>query len=53
MVAELERRYAIADHPGTIRFLAFVNRANMAYYKDATAILLAGGPNAEDRKSVV
>lgn len=47
MVTELERRYTIADHPGTIRFLAFLNRANMAYYSDATALLLAGGPNAD------
>jgi high affinity Mn2+ porin len=43
MVTELERRYTIAGHSGTIRFLAFLNRANMASYRDATAILLAGG----------
>ncbi len=46
MVAELERRYTISEHPGTIRFLAFLNKANMAEYSAATAILLADGPNA-------
>lgn len=45
MVAELERRYTINTHPGTIRFLGFVNKANMATYSAATAILQAGGTN--------
>jgi high affinity Mn2+ porin len=44
MVTELERRYSIGTHPGTIRFLAFLNRANMANYAQATSILEAGGP---------
>jgi high affinity Mn2+ porin len=47
MVAELERRYTLNDHPGTIRFLAYLNRADMAKYSDATAILQAGGPGAD------
>ena len=47
MVTELERRYAINDHPGTIRLLAYLNSADMAKYSDATAILLAGGPGAD------
>ncbi|HUC83981.1 MAG TPA: carbohydrate porin [Candidatus Acidoferrales bacterium] len=47
MVTEFERRYTIGDHPGTIRFLAFLNRANMADYRAATAILLADGPEAD------
>jgi high affinity Mn2+ porin len=47
MVTEFERRYAIQDHPGTVRFLAFLNRANMARYAGATAILLADGPGAD------
>lgn len=47
MVTELERRYTIADHPGTVRLLAFLNRANMADYSAATAILKADGPNAD------
>ena len=35
MVTEFERRYIIKDHPGTIRFLAYLNRANMGSYQDA------------------
>lgn len=47
MVTELERRYTFNDHPGTVRLLAFLNRANMAAYSAATAILLADGPGAD------
>ncbi len=43
MVTELERRYTLQDHPGTIRFLAFLNRADMFNYQQATAILLDHG----------
>jgi high affinity Mn2+ porin len=46
MVTELERRYTIANHPGTIRLLAFLNKADMAEYSAAAAILRAGGPEA-------
>ena len=42
MVTELERRYTIKDHEGTIRGLAFVNRAEMADYSEATALLQNG-----------
>jgi high affinity Mn2+ porin len=35
MVAELERRYTIAEHPGTIRFLAYLNHAHMGSYQEA------------------
>jgi high affinity Mn2+ porin len=35
MVTEFERRFAIKDHPGVIRFLAYLNRANMGGYQDA------------------
>jgi high affinity Mn2+ porin len=35
MVTEFERRYSIKDHPGAIRFLAYLNRANMGSYQDA------------------
>jgi high affinity Mn2+ porin len=52
MVTELERRYSIASHPGTIRFLAYVNRANMANYSDATAILKTGNPDWETARSL-
>ena len=47
MVTEVERRYSITDHPGTIRLLGFVNKANMATYSAAAAILQAGGPGAD------
>jgi high affinity Mn2+ porin len=46
MVTELERRYTIANHPGTVRLLAFLNKADMAEYSAAAAILRTGGPNA-------
>ncbi len=42
MVTELERRYTICDRPGTIRGLAFLNRAQMAEYSQATALLQNG-----------
>jgi high affinity Mn2+ porin len=35
MVAELERRYVINTHPGTVRVLGYVNRANMGSYQEA------------------
>jgi high affinity Mn2+ porin len=35
MVTEFERRYRINTHPGAIRFLAYLNRANMGSYQDA------------------
>ena len=35
MVTELERRYDFFTHPGAIRLLAYVNRANMGSYQDA------------------
>ena len=35
MVTELEKRYTVHDHPGTIRFLAYLNHANMGSYQDA------------------
>jgi len=47
MVTEFERRYSLDTHPGTIRFLAFLNRANMADYSAATSILAANGPGAD------
>jgi high affinity Mn2+ porin len=47
MVTELERRYTIRDHAGTIRLLAFLNQADMADYSAATAILKAEGPGAD------
>ena len=35
MMAEFERRYSINAHPGAIRFLAWLNEANMASYQAA------------------
>ncbi|MGO8837587.1 MAG: carbohydrate porin [Limisphaerales bacterium] len=35
MVTELERRYALNDHPGAVRFLAYLNRAHMGSYQEA------------------
>lgn len=42
MVTELERRYTVKDHAGTIRGLAFLNRAEMANYSQAAALLQNG-----------
>jgi len=47
MMAESERRWSIAGHPGAIRFLAWLNEAGMASYSAATAILLANGRNTD------
>jgi len=35
MVTELERRYALGGHPGAVRFLAFLNRADMGSFQAA------------------
>jgi high affinity Mn2+ porin len=35
MVTELERRFSVANHPGAVRFLAYVNRAHMGSYEEA------------------
>jgi high affinity Mn2+ porin len=47
MMVELERRYKVDDHPGAIRYLAFLNQANMASYAIAAAMLQQNppGPN--------
>jgi high affinity Mn2+ porin len=47
MMTEWERRWSINAHPGTIRFLAWLNEADMASYTAATAILQADGPGAD------
>ena len=45
MVTEWERRYTVQDHPGTIRFLAYLNHAHMGNYQDAVnAAALTGQP---------
>jgi len=35
MVSEFEYRYNLATHPGTVRFLSFLNRAHMGNYQEA------------------
>lgn len=35
MVTELERRYALGGHPGTVRLLAYLNSAHMGSYQQA------------------
>jgi high affinity Mn2+ porin len=43
---EFERRYSLADHAGAIRFLAYLNKSNMASYSAAASILEANGAGA-------
>jgi high affinity Mn2+ porin len=47
MVTEFERRYTFENHPGVIRFLAFLNRADMFSYQEAIPLLQANGPGAD------
>ncbi len=47
MAAEYEWRYSIGDHPGKIRFMPWLDEANFASYKAATAILLAHPPPSD------
>jgi high affinity Mn2+ porin len=35
MVTELERRFTVHDHPGAVRWLAFLNRADLGSYAEA------------------
>jgi high affinity Mn2+ porin len=46
MVTEFERRYGDI-HPGTIRFLAFLNSADMIGFRQAIPLLEAHGPGAD------
>ncbi len=41
MVTELERRFTLREHPGAVRFLAYLNRAHMGSYAEADALALA------------
>jgi high affinity Mn2+ porin len=38
MATEFERRFTIKTHPGTIRFLAWLNDAHMGSYQDALSV---------------
>ena len=33
MVTELERRFTLGSHPGAVRLLGYLNRANMGDYR--------------------
>lgn len=35
MVMEFEQRYSVNNHPGTVRLLAYLNRAHMGSYQEA------------------
>lgn len=47
MAGEFEYRYSLNAHPGTVRFLAWLNHSNIDTYRDAIPILLAGGPGTD------
>ena len=47
MMTEFERRWSINAHPGVIRFLAWLNEADMASYSAATANLEANPNDVE------
>ena len=47
MMAEIERRWKIDSHPGAIRFMVWLNEANMANYQVATEILRANPPGPD------
>ena len=47
MMTEYERRYEIKSHPGAIRFMSWLDEADFASYKAATALLLANPPNLD------
>ncbi len=46
MVVEIERRYSVDAHPGAIRFMPWLNEADMASYHAAIPILEAKGVGA-------
>jgi high affinity Mn2+ porin len=45
MMLEFERRYKIKSHAGAIRLMPWIDEADFASYKVATAMLLANPPN--------
>ena len=44
MMTELERRWKLNDHPGAIRFMAWLDQADFASFAVATALLRANPP---------
>ena len=47
MAAEFEYRWRVNDHPGAIRFMPWLDEANMASYQAARAFLLAHPPSPD------
>ena len=47
MVLELERRWKLDEHPGTVRLLSFVERAHMGSFAEAVDNSLASGTPAD------
>jgi len=47
MVSEFEKRYTLEDHPGTIRFLAYLNHAHMGNYQEAVNLADSSGEPAD------
>ena len=47
MVMEFERRYSVNAHPGAIRFMPWLNEADMASNHAAVSILTADGAGAD------
>lgn len=45
--AEFERRYRGDSRPGAVRFLAWMDKANMLDYREAASLLESGGPHAD------
>ncbi len=43
LIAELEERHDWGGHPGKLRFIAFVNRGDMANYQDAVQLAQQSG----------
>lgn len=45
--AEFEQRYGGDSRPGAVRFLAWMDKANMIGYREAASLLESGGPHAD------
>jgi high affinity Mn2+ porin len=47
MITEFEQRWKIDDHPGAIRYQAWLDQGRFASFKTATALLLASPPSLD------
>lgn len=47
IASELERRCDVNGRPGALRFLAWVDKANMLSYRQAASLLESSGPQAD------